>query len=107
MVPQLPKHQPSLQMLQVRVNPRTQHEELIVLAGYCNNVLAAMNPHRLDLVTWEWFVESGLSAKPGPGDLLALPTPRQRAGADMIGKKWLLLHGGSPTQVRSKHANSI
>ena len=58
-----------------------------------------MNPHRLDLVTWQWFRESGLVPKPGPGDALALPTPRQRAAAEKIGKTWLLMHGGSPTQV--------
>lgn len=83
----------------MRTNPETQHEELVVLAGYCNNVLAAVNPHRLDLVTWEWFRESGLAPKPGPEDVLALPTPRQRAAAEVIGNKWLLMHGGSPTQV--------
>lgn len=86
-------------LLQVRQNPQTGHEELVVLAGYCNNELAAMNPHRLDLVTWQWFRESGLIPKPGLGDALALPTPRQRAAAEMIGKTWLLMHGGSPTQV--------
>ena len=86
-------------LLQVRVNPQTGHEELIVLAGYCNNELAVMNPHRLDLVTWEWFSETGLAADPGPDDAVGLPTPRQRAGAEKIGQKWLLMHAGSPTQV--------
>ena len=85
--------------LQVRQCPETGHEELVVLAGYCNNVLADMNPYRLDLTTWQWWREPGLVPNPGPGDALKLPMPRQRAAADVVGKKWLLLLGGSPTQV--------
>jgi len=83
----------------VRRCPETGHEELVVLAGYCNNVLAAMNPHRLDLTTWRWVKESGLVPNPGHGDALALPSPRQRAAAETVGDKWLLILGGSPTQV--------
>ena len=85
--------------VQVRISPQTGHEELIVLAGYCNNVLATMNLHRLDLTTWEWTRESGLVTNPGPGDALGLPNPRQRAAAERVGDTWLLLLGGSPTQV--------
>ena len=88
-----------LSSVQVRRCPETGHEELVVLAGYCNNVLAAMNPHRLDLTTWRWVTESGLVPNPGHGDALALPTPRQRAAAETVGDKWLLVLGGSPTQV--------
>jgi len=84
----------------VRQCPQTGHEELIVLAGYCNNALAAMNPYRLDLTTWQWVGESGLVPNPGCGDALALPIPRQRAAAERVGNRWLLLLGGSPTQVR-------
>ena len=58
-----------------------------------------MNPHRLDLTTWRWVKEPGLVPNPGSGDALALPTPRQRAAAETVGDKWLLLLGGSPTQV--------
>ena len=88
-----------LSSLQVRRCPETGHEELVVLAGYCNNVLADMNPHRLDLTTWSWVRESGLVPNPGHGDALALPSPRQRAAAETVGDKWLLVLGGSPTQV--------
>ncbi|KAA6422356.1 MAG: hypothetical protein FRX49_07826 [Trebouxia sp. A1-2] len=88
----------SLHIATVRQCPETGHEELVVLAGYCNNVLAAMNPHRLDLTTWRWVKESGLVPNPGQGDALALPTPRQRAAAETVGDKWLLMLGGSPTQ---------
>ena len=90
----------------MRVCPETGHEELIVLAGYCNNVLAPMNPHRLDLNTWQWVKEPGLVAKPGPADATALPTPRQRTASETVGKKWLLLMGGSPTQVYHSHAQA-
>lgn len=88
-----------LLLLQVRENPETGHEELIVLAGYCSETLATMNPHRLDLVTWQWFRESGLVPNPGPGDATVLPIPRQRAAGEVVGKKWVLVHAGSPTQV--------
>ena len=77
-----------------------------MLAGYCNNVLAAMNPHRLDLTTWRWVRESGLVPNPGHGDALALPSPRQRAAAETVGDKWLLVLGGSPTQVWDKKRTS-
>ena len=85
--------------MQLRRCPETGHEELVVLAGYCNNVLADMHPHRLDLTTWRWVKESGLVPNPGHGDVLALPSPRQRAAAETVGDKWLLVLGGSPTQV--------
>ncbi|KAL0042233.1 hypothetical protein WJX77_006779 [Trebouxia sp. C0004] len=88
----------SLHLSTVRRCPETGHEELVVVAGYCNNVLAAMNPHRLDLTTWSWVKESGLVPNPGHGDALALPTPRQRAAAEKVADKWLLMLGGSPTQ---------
>ena len=58
-----------------------------------------MNPHRLDLVTWQWFREPGLVPIPGPGDATVLPIPRQRAAGEVVGKKWVLMHAGSPTQV--------
>lgn len=70
-----------------------------MLAGYCSNVLASMEPHRLDLVTWQWFREPGLVPKPGLRDALVLPTPRQRTAGEVVGKKWVLMHAGSPTQV--------
>ncbi|KAL3163403.1 hypothetical protein ABBQ32_009785 [Trebouxia sp. C0010 RCD-2024] len=88
----------SLHIATVRENPQTGHEELVVLAGYCSNVLASMEPHRLDLVTWQWFREPGLVPKPGLRDALVLPTPRQRTAGEVVGKKWVLMHAGSPTQ---------
>lgn len=70
-----------------------------MLAGYCQNVLAQMHPHRLDLTTFEWVRESGLVSNPQEGDPRQLPTPRQRTAAERVGSQWLLLLGGSPTQV--------
>ena len=96
---QVPSTHLLLLLLQVRENPETGHEELIVLAGYCSDTLATMNPHRLDLVIWQWFRESGLVPNPGPGDATVLPIPRQRAAGEVVGKKWVLVHAGSPTQV--------
>ena len=58
-----------------------------------------MHPHRLDLITWQWFKEPGLVPNPGPGDALMLPISRQRAAGEVVGKKWMLMHAGSPTQV--------
>lgn len=93
-------------LLQVRVCPETGHEELVVLAGYCNNELAPLNPHRLDLTTWHWVREPGLVPNPGPRDAHVLPTPRQRTASEVVGNKWLLLMGGSPTQVDYSPAQS-
>ena len=87
-------------LLQIRQSPETGREELIVLAGYCQNVLAAMNPYRLDLTTFEWGRESGLVRDPKEGDPQELPRARQRSAAERVGNQWLLLLGGSPTQVR-------
>lgn len=87
-------------LLQIRQSPETGREELIVLAGYCQNVLAAMNPYRLDLTTFEWARESGLVKDPKEGDPQELPRARQRSAAERVGNQWLLLLGGSPTQVR-------
>lgn len=86
--------------LQVRRSAQTGCEELIVLAGYCQNVLADMNPYRLDLTTLQWVRESGLLAGGSPGGHpQSLPRPRQRTAAERIGNEWLLFMGGSPTQV--------
>ena len=58
-----------------------------------------MNPYRLDLTTFEWVRESGLVSDPRQWHPQELPRPRQRTAAERVGSQWLLLVGGSPTQV--------
>ena len=99
---------------QVRLSPVTGREELVVLGGLTIMGLASMEPLALDLMQFDW--RHWHAHRPCPGrahDGAAepsvvvhrshsghLPSPRQRAAAVRVSRRWLLVVGGSSGEVR-------
>jgi hypothetical protein len=88
--------------MQVRVSPQTGREELVVVGGYSESLLAEMRPFTLDLDTMCWRCWPGLREQ--DLDTLQLPVPRQRMAANRITPTWLLISGGCPSSVRPSRA---
>lgn len=84
-------------LIQVRQNPATGREELVVVGGYCSSLLSEMMPYTLDLETMYWRCWPGIREE--DKDSVQLPTPRQRMAAMRVTCDWLLVSGGSPTSV--------